>query len=296
MIHFQFFVLTLNLAAAAGLFISLMISGKEGKSEFYSAARLFFSWHLLVILLSFLQSYLRIMTGKYNPKLALYIGTALNTLILVYPLYHHFIAGRKAGAGLILGLCFLSGANLFFYFYGVRILSSAVFLAVVLYTALFGLLLSREGEIDGRVSIILKRTGIYLLVSIPFLAVDFLNTAEIGDGLFSLDLIYFYPFVFTGIGIILLSGFRPVRTGSGSEDLLLMEQFDLSRREKEIAGLILKGSGNREIAEGLYISLSTVKKHVNSIYRKTGTNSRIGLLNRLNLSESGKPSKKGLPL
>lgn len=43
----------------------------------------------------------------------------------------------------------------------------------------------------------------------------------------------------------------------------------LSRREREVAWLLYKGYSNRQIAEALYISETTVKKHVTHIFEKT---------------------------
>lgn len=48
-----------------------------------------------------------------------------------------------------------------------------------------------------------------------------------------------------------------------------MEQFGLSAREQEAAWLLYRGYTNRQIAEELYISEATVKKHVGHIYEKT---------------------------
>lgn len=42
----------------------------------------------------------------------------------------------------------------------------------------------------------------------------------------------------------------------------------LSKRETEIASLVLRGKTNRDIAKTLHIALSTVKKHLYSIYQK----------------------------
>lgn len=49
---------------------------------------------------------------------------------------------------------------------------------------------------------------------------------------------------------------------------------ELSRREMEVAWLLYRGYGNRQIAEELYISETTVKKHVTHIYEKTQVNGR----------------------
>ncbi len=49
---------------------------------------------------------------------------------------------------------------------------------------------------------------------------------------------------------------------------------DLTEREREILGLMIKGLNNRQIAEHLIISSSTVKNHVSNILSKLGTTSR----------------------
>ncbi|MBA2712878.1 MAG: AAA family ATPase [Rubrobacteraceae bacterium] len=48
----------------------------------------------------------------------------------------------------------------------------------------------------------------------------------------------------------------------------------LSERELEVLRLVASGRSNREIARELYVSLSTVKSHINNTYRKLGANSR----------------------
>jgi DNA-binding NarL/FixJ family response regulator len=48
----------------------------------------------------------------------------------------------------------------------------------------------------------------------------------------------------------------------------------LTDREVEVLILIAKGSANKEIAEELHISNSTVKTHIASIFQKLGTNDR----------------------
>ena len=48
----------------------------------------------------------------------------------------------------------------------------------------------------------------------------------------------------------------------------------LSVREQEVLNLIAAGLTNREIAETLFISPETVKKHTGSIYGKLGVRGR----------------------
>jgi DNA-binding CsgD family transcriptional regulator len=54
-------------------------------------------------------------------------------------------------------------------------------------------------------------------------------------------------------------------------------RFGITRREAEVLTLVIEGRSNREIADRLYLSVRTVEKHVESLLRKTGTNTRTQL-------------------
>lgn len=54
-----------------------------------------------------------------------------------------------------------------------------------------------------------------------------------------------------------------------------LSEFNISHREAEIIGLILRGFSNKEIGDNLFISLETVKKHVSNIYKKLGVKNRL---------------------
>jgi len=63
---------------------------------------------------------------------------------------------------------------------------------------------------------------------------------------------------------------------------------DLSNREKEILGLMIAGLSNNEIADRLFLSLSTVKFHVSNILSKLGVSGRteaVALAVKLHLVE-----------
>jgi len=50
---------------------------------------------------------------------------------------------------------------------------------------------------------------------------------------------------------------------------------DLSPREHEVLGLLVKGFTNKEIADKLFVSEKTVKNHLNSIFRKISVSGRL---------------------
>ncbi len=61
---------------------------------------------------------------------------------------------------------------------------------------------------------------------------------------------------------------------SGDEDATLLAA-QLTRREREVLGLLVRGAGGLEIAEELGISRNTVRTHVQSILTKLQVHSRL---------------------
>jgi LuxR family transcriptional regulator, maltose regulon positive regulatory protein len=49
----------------------------------------------------------------------------------------------------------------------------------------------------------------------------------------------------------------------------------LSGRELEVLALVASGMSNKEIAGRLFVSVTTVKTHINNLYRKLDASSRI---------------------
>lgn len=66
---------------------------------------------------------------------------------------------------------------------------------------------------------------------------------------------------------------KPVTENKG-----FMDQYPLTKRESEIAGLILNGYSNDDISDKLNISPHTLKKHLQNIYRKLNITAKWELL------------------
>lgn len=64
------------------------------------------------------------------------------------------------------------------------------------------------------------------------------------------------------------------------EDLETPEQIALSDREIEVLEQLSKGLKNQAIADNLFISFSTVKKHIENIYKKLQAHNRIELIQK----------------
>ena len=69
----------------------------------------------------------------------------------------------------------------------------------------------------------------------------------------------------------------------------ISDKYGLSQREREVIELLNAGLSNPQIAEKLFISENTVKRHINSIFKKTGTANRhevlfkIANINKVNI-------------
>ena len=55
---------------------------------------------------------------------------------------------------------------------------------------------------------------------------------------------------------------------------LIEAKDQLTKQEQNILSLLLEEKSNKEIADALFVSLSTVKTHVNNIYKKLNVSSR----------------------
>lgn len=65
-----------------------------------------------------------------------------------------------------------------------------------------------------------------------------------------------------------------------------VERFGFTAREREIVDYLLEGIPDAALADKLYISPSTLKKHIYNIYKKADVNSRVQLFKML----SGQPT------
>jgi len=78
---------------------------------------------------------------------------------------------------------------------------------------------------------------------------------------------------FTGLGIWagirLVGGSKTAKVEiSTSPDMALAEKLGLTKRELEVLALMAAGLSNQEIAEKLFVSVSTVKTHSSNLFAK----------------------------
>lgn len=173
-------------------------------------------------------------------------------------------------------------------FFVYTIFPELIELAVILYAFCFWLVLYLKRKrlpLPGRILALLRPalycTGLFL----SGLVLELLEQIPQTGAYISILMIDFYPVYLVCIGAVVafwavrdLYAPQAFRQSGQAADLA---DFPVSAREREVIELVLDGSTNTSIAEKLFISESTVKKHINSIFRKLNIKSRWEILRLL---------------
>ena len=121
-------------------------------------------------------------------------------------------------------------------------------------------------SIRSLVSRLLFCTGFFLLG----IVLDFLEEIPQTRIYLTLLLVDFTPFFTICSGAVVALWLRE----KNAPETLRKTAFPVSPREEEVIHMILAGETNSSIADKLFISESTVKKHINNIFRKLQIKSR----------------------
>jgi DNA-binding CsgD family transcriptional regulator len=203
-------------------------------------------------------------------------------------LFVHEVHGFRAAPALTVVLAGIVGAMIALPFLVYSIIPSLLEILVVLYAlcSLLAVYLLRD-----RISLSYRRRGLLravLACSSLFLVglvLDMLGEIPLASLYVSLVGFHFTPLYIVALGGVI--AFWAVRDTLPSAEArpeteggFDVERLPISRREREVARLILGGETNASIADRLFISESTVKKHVHNMFRKLEITSRWELLKR----------------
>jgi DNA-binding CsgD family transcriptional regulator len=172
-----------------------------------------------------------------------------------------------------------------FYFSSFFHISEIIFILLLIYTLILCFINYKKMK-DKEIKRVTKHAMIILLVFLPGIINDFLNYLKLPGRIF------FFPFLYCCLSVmitvyVIRNYFKVTQKGYFPENIIekldedFFNQYILSPREKEIFLLIVNGYSNKKIADKLFISISTVKKHIYSIFKKTDVNSRFELLRLL---------------
>jgi DNA-binding CsgD family transcriptional regulator len=209
------------------------------------------------------------------------VGRVRWLLLVLFAHSLHRLRPATVLAAVMTGLVAFAIASPFIIY---SIIPSLVEMAVVLYVFTYLLALHqmrRRLTLEARglelLRAVLACTGAFLIG----LLLDLVEAIPQASPFISNLLFEFSPAYLVCVGAVVavwaVRGLRPPapRQDEGPFDL---SGLRVSRREREVIRLILTGETNAGIADRLFISESTVKKHVNNLFRKLGISSRWELV------------------
>jgi DNA-binding CsgD family transcriptional regulator len=264
----------------------LIYSTRSNPDSLKNTFLFFYSFSLLSLLLNQsidISRQLLLYIPLANLWLIAYIFKQAGYIFYIIFLYKLNPKGMSKGFTISISILIIFGIVVYTFFY--TIIPQIIELLVIVYSIsrLLHLRLTihknaGQKSISMIVSILLYSSSLFFIG----LIMDILETIPYTQPDFTLLYFNFHPLYLFVICIGFIYWLRLERkniyidTTGRSETLL--EEYGLSFREREIAELILKGLTNRQIAEQLYISESTVKKHINNFFKKLSICSRWELV------------------
>lgn len=155
---------------------------------------------------------------------------------------------------------------------------------ISVYLLFLGWMLYRASALEPHelMAILLRRLGILTLIFAPLSTLFYIITyrfSSIERLHISLDYVYFSIWSLIVITVFLRYLSNPtalINEGKISEAFI--SAYKITKREAEVIELISLGLSNQEIADRMYVSLTTVRTHIYNIFRKTEATSRVHLL------------------
>lgn len=164
--------------------------------------------------------------------------------------------------------------------------------AAILYTAILGIRYRRQPD-RTRSRRFTRIIGLVIIVCMPFLFLTELAAFKSLMLRILPGMSLRGPWVLPGIYIMwcvawLVAGSREGKGLTPSESFC--SAYGITAREREVMNLLIQGRSYRAIMQDLFISLPTVKTHISSLYRKTGTVNRLELAVKAGLFPLASPN------
>jgi DNA-binding CsgD family transcriptional regulator len=223
------------------------------------------------------------------------IGLAISRLRYIFLIYFaHSVHRFRLTPALTALMTAIVGLGIACPFFVYSIIPNLMEIAVVLYVFVYWLAvyllrnrLSVSPSLQGLLRAVLACSGFFLIGVI----LDLLEDIPQASAYVSILLVDFYPVYLLSIGVAFAFWavrdlYHPISPRGQKAGSIDFSRLPVTKREREIIGLVLRGETNASIAERLFISESTVKKHLNNLFRKLRISSRWELLK---LTENSPP-------
>lgn len=274
------------------LFMAFLV---KSKVNYLKAFIYFYLIYVLIIVLDLLRSYL-IISSFWESVFAIFISYAISLFLnfsLIFFAYKIGASEKKVIGWrvlLILSISYLVAVSpLSIYFDSVN---KTVTVKLFYYLSLLSLIsiggistilqLKRIPNQQGfKDKIFLSTLSLFIafifsesIISLVISMANPVNLIGIPDRNVQLSTIPFLLLSLAGINLFI----SKIMLNSKVKNLDDYIEMGFSQRESEILLLVAKGFSNKKIADELCISISTVKTHMNNIFKKSSVNSRFELL------------------
>ncbi len=294
--HIIFFLYALILFVSSSGFASLFLLFRRAGGRILKELLQLNGIFLLFLIFQFVLTYLRstgLMTGL--PSAGIHVIIFLWGILIFVLLYKISITVSPVQKGLILTVTLLriavQGLGLLPLIQTSGIVMLPVRMAFIvagsLYLFLIGFAFARKNEVltetEKEGLEIIGLLGRSLMIFAPLSMIYYLVSLIFQlSGLWNILLDYALLLLLSLISIRTLLG-RPEKSILKEEEInnRLLEEYGISPREKDVLLLIARGLSNQEIADRLFISLTTAKTHIYHLFQKTGSKNRIDLLQRI---------------
>lgn len=251
-----------------------------------------FTFSLLLLILSFTLSHY--FSSVQTPDSANVFSLAAMTLIgIMTPLHilqerRHKLSSRINYLILAIGICMLT--TLFSAYFLAQLIyvqyAIAIYLAISIMVSMLLILGTRPILQNPKQEQLERLFAILFLVLVPvYLYISFTSTSTESSASLGMTLSLIF-ILLTGSklreDIERLSLFKAGHQVTEQN----LSNYGFTKREREIASLLITGISYQGIADQLHISMPTVKTHVSNIYRKSQVRNRAALILLLSQPES----------
>lgn len=290
------------LALFSGFFtLAITILGTiKSKIKIYWYLVGFYTFFSMNVLLTFLKNFFSLTIELSNQTLLYFtiLDTFISILFMISItlfIQNLFLCKYKKQQMVIVSILYFVSFGLYFYPGGYQVLpngnlllGNASLVSAVLFSLLFiyMLILALLGDKKDkpiRELVLIWSLILFGIVGLCETVISFINKIDNREIILAISgddfIISSLPYFFSGGVLIYYFGsylLAKKDTENAKEDHFI-KKFGLTPREQDLIPLLIRGLNNKEIAETLIISLSTVKTHIHNIYGKVGVKSRYEL-------------------
>lgn len=318
--HILIFIYMIPFFLGASLITFMTAFASKGKTlfnELYMGMLRFYIPFFIFLFVNYIMSYIDYLNTEYTPYILLLVLHDISFVLFVcFWINSNNIPEFKKFRFLMYSLSSIYVIIWFLYYLARNTSFLSVpwgrFILLIYDTAFFGIMIScfiycllfyikKQKTHSNRIYFVIINLILIVYLLYMYITNMYINIHRILDISVSVYKVYFFDFILpVSIAVSLvafitffkalsaaeiyehenyLAQIKKSRTVSPAE---FAKKYNLSSREKEVLAAVLLGKNNKQIADELYISIYTVKRHMSHIFEKTGTASRYELMSVFN--------------